>query len=86
MKAGCARDAERAGEADPTVVIGEMSFFESEAGPKAPITITTSDLDVLVEEAFLSTLDYANQRSIPFVRIIDPGGLFPPSKRPAGTP
>jgi hypothetical protein len=68
---------------DPTVIFGEMTFAES-AGGKAPITITTSSLGVPVEEAFLGTLNYANQRRIPFVWINDPRALFPPSKRPAG--
>jgi hypothetical protein len=67
---------------DDTVVFGEMTFAES-AGSKAPITITTSNLGVPVEAAFVGTLEYANRRNIPFVWVNDPRGLFPPSKRPA---
>lgn len=67
--------------ADPAVIFGEMTIAES-AGGKAPITITTSNLGIPVEEAFLGTLKYANNRRIPFVWINDPRGLFPPSKRP----
>jgi hypothetical protein len=65
---------------DPAVILGEMSFVESESGAAS---ITTSNLGALVEGEYLKTLDYANQRRIPFVWINDPGGLFPASKRAA---
>jgi hypothetical protein len=66
---------------DPAVIFGEMFFIEQE-GPRAA-SISTSDLGIPVDKAFLGTVDYANQRGIPFIWIDDPRELFPPTKRPA---
>jgi len=73
---------------DASVVFGYMKFFESSGvqssipARKPSATIATSNLGVPVDEAYRSTISYANQRGIPFLWIDDPRGLFPPGKRP----
>jgi|HubBroStandDraft_1064217.scaffolds.fasta_scaffold643547_1 hypothetical protein len=63
------------------VVFGEMLFFEPAGRGKA--VVTTSNLGVPVGQAFAGTVNYANERRIPFIWIDDPHNLLPPSKRPA---
>jgi hypothetical protein len=61
--------------ADPAVIFGEMFFIEQE-GPRAA-SISTSDMGVPVEKAFLGTIGYANE-GYPSYGLMTLAGCFRP--------
>jgi hypothetical protein len=69
---------------DRVRILGSWQFGHMEpVGPRGAIAIEQNPLGSPVETEFLRVVHCADQYGVAFVLVIDPGGLFPPCKRPS---